>query len=96
VTPELTYFRQGDATLADPWPGAAAAAGDIPVLLIGTAEKTARAALGVSGAHGAIRAAGNVGVHYVDNADHVAGDSRVDVVARIRLTIGLATGGRLP
>jgi hypothetical protein len=95
VTPELTYARQGNATLADPWPTADALAGNVPALFIGTVETTARAAIGVVGAYGPLRAAGNVGVHYVDNADHIAGESRTDIVARIRLTIGLATGGRL-
>jgi hypothetical protein len=87
--------RQGEGRLTDPFPAAEASAGDVPTLFIGTVETTWRAALGLSGAYGQLRAAGNVGVHYVQDADHVAGESRTDIVARLRVTIGITTGGHL-
>jgi len=95
ITPELTVQRQGEGRITDPFPSTAASAGDVPTLFIGEVETTWRAALGLSGAYGALRAAGNVGVHYVDGADHVAGASRTEIVARLRITIGIATGGYL-
>ena len=95
VTPELTYQRQGQGLITDPFPGAAAKAGNVPTVFIGTVEKTLRLALGVSGAYGEVRAAGNAGVHYVSNADHVVGRSRTELEAQARVTIGLGTGGRL-
>ena len=95
VTPELTLLRQGDARLTDPFPAAQASAGQIPALFIGPVEKTWRAALGLSGAFGELRAAGNLGVHYVQDADHVVGRSRTEFQGRARITIGFGTGGRL-
>ena len=95
LTPELTYLRQGDVRLTDPFPAAQAQAGQIGTLFIGPVEKTARAALGVSAWYGEIRASGNMGVHYIQDADHVAGRSRTELQANARITIGLGTGGRL-
>lgn len=95
VTPELTFLRQGAVQLTDSFPSTAAHAGDVGTLFIGTVEKTLRVALGITGAHGPIRGAANVGVHYLGDADHVAGRSRTEIQARARITIGLATGGRL-
>jgi hypothetical protein len=95
VTPELTYHRQGEGRLADPYPSAEASAGDIPALFVGTVEKTLRVGLGVSGARGRLQAAGRSGLHYVADADHVAGRTRTELVADLRITIGIATGGRL-
>lgn len=95
VTPELTYQRQGEGRITDPFPGAAAKAGNIPTVFIGTVEKTLRLALGVSGAYGEVRGAGSAGLHYVSDADHVVGRSRTELEAQARVTIGLGTGGRL-
>jgi hypothetical protein len=95
VSPELTYQRQGEGALTDSFPTAAASAGDVPTVFVGTVEKTLRLAVGVNGARGAVRAAWNVGLHYVQDADHVAGRSRTELEARARVTIGIGTGGRL-
>ena len=95
VTPELTLLRQGDARLTDPYPAAQASAGGIPTVFIGPVEKTWRAAIGLSGAFGELRAAGNLGLHYVQDADHVVGRSRTELQGRARITIGIGTGGRL-
>ncbi|HEX7918013.1 MAG TPA: hypothetical protein VF454_01355, partial [Gemmatimonadales bacterium] len=95
VMPELSLRRQGEVELTDPYPAAAAGAGDIAPLFIGLAEKTWRAAVGVSGAYGPLHAAANAGLHYVQDADHVAGRSRTEVEGRIRFTLGTATGGPL-
>lgn len=94
VTPALTLLRQGDATLTDPWPPSAATGGT-PTLFVGTVERTWRAALGITGATGPLRAAADLGLHYVQNAGHLSGETKVTPVARIRLTLGLATGGPL-
>jgi hypothetical protein len=96
VTPELTVQRQGEGDLDEPYPEADAAAGNIPTLFIGTVETTWRAALGASGARGNFRAAWNVGLHYVQDADHVPGATRTEFEGRLRITIGIATGGQLP
>jgi hypothetical protein len=95
VTPELTLLRQGDAQITDSFPRAQAAAGNVPTLLIGTVERTWRAALGVTGAYGPFQGAANIGVHYVQNVDHQMGKTEVEPVARIRFTLGLGTGGPL-
>lgn len=95
LSPELTLRRQGESELGIPYPAADAGAGNVPPVFIGTIEKTWRAALGVSGAYGPLHAAANVGLHYVQDADHVAGRSRTEVEGRIRFTLGTATGGPL-
>jgi len=96
LTPELTVQRQGEGDLDDPYPTVDAAAGNVPTLFIGTVETTWRAALGGTGSRGNFRGAWNVGVHYVQDADHVPGRSRTEFQGRIRVTIGIATGGQLP
>jgi hypothetical protein len=95
LTPELTVQRQGEGRLTDPYPLADVSAGQVPRLFIGTVERTTRVALTASGASGGIRATGSVGLHYVQDADHVADRRRTEMVGRVRVTIGLATGGRL-
>ncbi len=95
LTPELTYHRQGEGRLTDSFPSTEASAGDVPALFVGTVEKTLRLGLGMSGARGRLHAAGRTGLHYVLDADHVAGRTRTELVADLRVTIGIATGGRL-
>ena len=95
VTPEFTLLRQGDSRLTDSFPAAQASAGNVPTLFIGTVQRTWRAAVGATGAFGPFRAAGNIGVHYVQNVDHQMGKTEVEPVARIRFTLGLGTGGPL-
>ena len=95
VTPELTLLRQGDSRLTDSFPAAQASAGNVPAVFIATVQRTWRAAAGVTGAYGRFRAAGNIGVHYVQNVGHQMGKTEVEPVARIRFTLGLGTGGPL-
>ena len=95
LSPELTVRRQGDRRLTDPWPPEAESGGVSPVF-VGTVETTYRAALGVSGAYGPLRAAGEVGVHYLVNVDHDQGATDVRPVARLRVTVGLGSSGTLP
>jgi hypothetical protein len=96
LAPELTVQRQGEGDLDTPYPAADASAGNVPTLFIGTVETTWRAALGGSGAYRNFRAAWNAGVHYVQDADHIPGATRTEFQGRIRVTIGIATGGQLP
>jgi hypothetical protein len=90
--PELTYFRQGEGKLNDPYP-IGTARGDTPILFIGTVEKTFRAALGVAAEEGPIRVLANGGVNQVSNADNVDGRSRTRFVGQITVTIGLRRHG---
>src|SRR5262249_15422477 len=73
VTPELTLLRQGQGHIDDPVPVSDVAAGKVPTLFIGTVERTFRAALGLSGKHGAVGITANAGIHFVHNAANVAG-----------------------
>ncbi|MEO8635546.1 MAG: hypothetical protein ABI587_09765 [Gemmatimonadales bacterium] len=93
VTPELTLLRQGDATLNDPFPQGTAR-GNTPTLFIGTVERTWRAALGLSGEQGRLALRGNMGVHLIDNADHVAGRSRTRFVGQLTATLALGAAGQ--
>jgi hypothetical protein len=93
LSPELTLLRQGDATLADPFP-VGTARGNTPTLFIGTVERTWRAALGVSGQQGRLAIRGNMGVHLIDNADHVAGRSRTRFVGQVSATLALGARGQ--
>lgn len=94
VTPELTFRRQGARGLTDVWPDSNVASG-YPVFFVGPTERTLRAALGVSGARGALRAAADLGLHYLTNAGHRSGETEFRPVARLRFTFGLGTGGPL-
>ena len=93
VAPELTLLRQGDATLSDPFPQGTAR-GSTPALFIGTVERTFRAALGVSGQQGRLAVRGNMGLHLVDNADHIAGRSRTRFIGQVSATVALGAQGQ--
>ena len=93
VLPELTLLRQGDATLNDPFPQGTVR-GSTPTLFIGTVQRTWRAALGLSGQQGRLALRGNMGVHLIDNADHVAGKSRTRFVGQLTATLALGAAGQ--
>ena len=89
---ELTLLRQGEGALNQPFPNETQV-DSIPTIFIGTTERTWRAAVGLTGSEGPLTLAGNIGVHFVDNADHVAGRSRTELAARLQLTLGFARSG---
>jgi hypothetical protein len=93
LAPELTLLRQGQGRLTDPWP-TGTALGDTPTLFIGTTERTWRAALSVSGRQGPLAVTGQAGVHYLENADHVEGQTDTRFVGRIQATLQLGWKGR--
>lgn len=95
ISPELALFRQGEGDPRAPYPEGAARAAT-PTLFIGTVERTFRAAVVVSGSEGPLQVAGDVGVHRVSNAEHVEGAVRTELAFRLRATVGIGTGGRIP
>jgi hypothetical protein len=66
----------------------------IPTLFIGTVERTWRGAVALSGRQGPLTVQGQAGVHYVENAGHVAGKSETRFVGSVRATVGLGWKGR--
>ncbi len=97
VTPELTFQRQGEGRINDPYPPLDANGNQAtPMFLIGTVEYTYRAALGVSGTRGPLSVVGNLGFHHVRNDQHQAGVTANRVVARVRVLLAWRRGGSLP
>jgi hypothetical protein len=94
VTPELTLLRQGEGSLLLAAPDRPEAA-DVPTLFSGTTERTWRAAIGLSGQQGPLALRANAGVHYIQNAGHVDGQSRTRFVGTLMATLGLGRQGRL-
>ena len=90
LEPELTLQRRGESRLTDPWPSGSA---QTPTLFLGTAERTWRAALGLSGRQGIVSLQGSAGLHYLQNADHVEGRTRTEFAGRLQLTVGHAWSG---
>ncbi|MBK8006346.1 MAG: hypothetical protein IPK12_21295 [Gemmatimonadetes bacterium] len=90
LEPELTLLRRGESRLSDPWPSGSA---QTPTLLVGTTERTWRAALGLSGRQGPVALRGSAGLHYLQNADHVEGRTRTEFAGRLQLTVGHAWSG---
>jgi hypothetical protein len=82
VTPEITLLRQGegDLHLAHPLP---AAYDSTPAFLSGVVERTLRLAIGYRLLAGAWSVAGDGGVHFISNADHVTGASKTRWVGRV-------------
>jgi hypothetical protein len=89
---ELTLLRQGEGALNQPFPSGTQV-DSVPTIFIGTTERTWRAAVGLTGSEGPLTLAGDVGVHVIENADHVAGRSRTRVAARVLVTLGFARSG---
>ncbi|MFZ5624787.1 MAG: hypothetical protein ACOY71_10220 [Gemmatimonadota bacterium] len=95
VTPELTFFRQGQGRITDSVPGDAPSQAAIPTLFIGTVAKTLRVGLAVSGQSGPLALSAIGGLHRVWNADHVAGRSRTRFEGRLQATLGIGFGGTI-
>jgi len=93
VTPELTYFRQGEGSLADPSPPRGPISAATPTLFVGTVEKTFRAALGVSGSWRGVRLSADGGFHHISNFGHVAGASADRFEGRLFATLGFSKRG---
>lgn len=96
LTPELTFQRQGQGRIDDPYPLPDANGNQItPMFLIGTVEHTYRVALGVSGREGPFDLAANAGFHHVTNDQNRAGITANRFVARIKATLAWRRGGAL-
>ncbi len=93
LTPELTYLRQGEGSLASPAPPVGPISTATPTVFVGVIESTARAALTVSGAWRWVRFAGSAGYQHVNNQDHVTGQSDDQFVGRLFLTVGWGRRG---
>jgi len=96
LTPELTFQRQGEGKIDDPYPRPDANGNQItPMFLIGTVEHTYRVALGVSGREGPLDLAANAGFHHVTADQNRLGVTANRFVARIKATLAWRKGGVL-
>jgi hypothetical protein len=96
LTPELTFQRQGEGKIDDPYPRLDANGNQItPMFLIGTVEHTYRVALGVSGREGPLDLSANAGFHHVTNDQNQPGVTANRFVARIKATLAWRRGGVL-
>lgn len=93
VTPELTYFRQGEGSLADAAPPRGPISAATPTLFVGTVEKTFRAAVAVSGSWRGLRLSADGGWHHITNLDHVPGQGADRFEGRLFATLGLTKRG---
>ena len=91
--PELTLQRQGEGEINDPFPATPEEAGQLPQLFIGTVERTWRAAVAVTGRQGPLDLRASAGLHHVENAGHVSGDTDNRFVGRLQATLGLSRRG---
>ncbi len=92
-TPELTFQRQGEGDINDPFPPTPEEAGQLPQLFIGTVEKTLRAAVALSGRQGPLDLRASAGFHHVTNAGNVAGITDNRFEGRFQATLGLSRRG---
>jgi hypothetical protein len=95
LEPELTLLRQGEGDprlphpLAPQYPATA-------VLFQGVVERIVRVAVGASWQLGSVSVAGNAGVHFVSNLDHVTGISKTEFVGAIGVTYHVHHQNLLP
>jgi hypothetical protein len=96
LTPELTFQRQGEGRIDDPYPPLDANGNQVtPMFLIGTVEKTYRIALGLSGREGPLDLVANAGFHHVTNDQNRPGVTANRFVARIKATLAWHRAGAL-
>ena len=96
LTPELTFQRQGEGKIDDPYPRSDANGNQItPMFLIGTVERTYRVALGLSGREGPLDLTANAGFHHVTNDQNLPGVTANRFVARIKATLAWRRGGTI-
>ncbi len=88
LSPELTFQRQGEGRINDPYPLSVNGNQVTPMLFIGTVSHTYRAAVGVTGRWWPFDLAGNVGFHHVTNDQNRLGVTVNRVVARVQATVG--------
>lgn len=94
VSPQLTYLRQGEGQLDQPFPSQAELP-NTPAFIIGTARKTYQFAVGLSGQEGILGITALGGVRHEVNAGNVAGVDRTEAVGRLMVTIGRRWQGGL-
>lgn len=94
VSPQLTYLRQGEGQLDQPFPPLDQMA-NTPTFIIGTARKTYQVAVGLSGQEGILGITALGGVRHEVNAGNVAGVDRTEAVGRLMVTIGRRWQGGL-
>jgi hypothetical protein len=93
LTPELTWFRQGEGNLSDPAPQRGPVSASYPTLLAGVVEKTLRAAVAVSGSWGGFRLSADAGYHHITNLDHQSGQTADRFEGRLFATFGFGRRG---
>ena len=92
VSPDLTFQRQGEGRITDPFPASPEEAGTIPQLFIGVVERTYRVGVALSGRRGPLDLQASAGYHHVVNARHEEGRTVDRFEGRLQATVGL--GGR--
>ena len=97
VTPELSFVRQGEGRLNDPYPEAQPTPGfNYPSFLVGTVEKTYRVGLSVVGARlGPLDVQGVAGVNHVTNSGNIPGVTVTRFLGAIQATLAWSRHGRL-
>jgi len=94
VTPEMTWLRQGEGRIDEPFPAGAALTAT-PEIGIGIIATTWRLGASVAGSAGGFDLVGTGGWHRTTNADHVLGRHRNRFEARIQTTFSTAWSGIL-
>lgn len=92
LQPELTWQRQGEGNLQAPFPEGDDLAAT-PSFFIGTPSTLWRAGASFAGQEGPVSLLGFAGVQHQLNADHVPGQTRTRLEARIQATMGFSLGG---
>jgi hypothetical protein len=95
ISPELTYFRQGEGRITDPYPVLPLDRARFPTVFLGTVERTLRAAVAVSGRQGPLQLFANAGVHRISNLENVAGASKTRIEARVQASLAIGRSGWL-
>ncbi|HUK62050.1 MAG TPA: hypothetical protein VLV15_01915, partial [Dongiaceae bacterium] len=95
VEPEATILRQGEGDPRLPYP-AVAVYPTTPVLFQGVVQTTARLAVGGRWQYGGLSFTGNIGVHFLDNFDHVSGATKTQAVGSVGVTFRFHHEGSLP
>jgi hypothetical protein len=96
LTPDLTFQRQGEGRISDPYPALGPGQVlDYPALFVGTIEKTYRVGLGISGRLLGFDVSGAGGFHHVANDGNRPGVTADRFVGTLRVTAAWQRRGRL-
>lgn len=88
VAPDLTFQRQGEGKIDDPYPPPGPNGTQVtPMFLIGTVEYTYRLGLAVTGRQGPLEVRAGAGFHHVTNDQNQPGVTANRIVARIQATL---------